>query len=133
LFSGFDENQAFDNFFKLYENWKLKEERVQELTRHTFSQVLEEIKNKPEKFLNSKSFNKLMSFIYGYEICEYNFDENYQKFPWNELFIYLANKYHIDNKLTLNVEQIIKFISENDLEAFDLFFEEYEAFLSFQK
>lgn len=133
LFSGFDEDQAFDNFFKLYENWKLKEEVDQELTRHTLSQVLKEIKCDPKKFFKSKSFNKLMPFIYGYEICEYNFDENYQKFPWNELFIYLANKYHIDDKLTLNVEQIVKYISENDLEAFDLFFEEYERFLSLEK
>ena len=59
LFSGFDEKEAFDNFFILYENWELKEERVQELTRHTLSKVLEEIKNKPEKFLKSKSLISL--------------------------------------------------------------------------
>ncbi len=118
LFSS-DESHAFDNFFKLYENWGLKEEREQEITRHTLFQVLKEIKCDPKKFLKSKSFNKLMPFIYGCEICEYYFNENYQKFQWNKLFIYLANKYHINDKLSLNVEEIIKFISENDLEAFD--------------
>ncbi len=133
LFAAFRESQAFDNFFKLYENWNIKEEVNQKLTKHTFSQVLEELKNKPEKFLKSKSFNKLMSFIKGYEICEYNFNENYEKFQWNELFIFLANKYHINDKLTLNVEQIIRYVSKNDLQAFDLFFEEYERYLSLEK
>lgn len=133
LFFSSDESDAFDNFFQLFENWGLKEKVEQEITKHTLSQVLKEIKCDPKKFLKSKSFNKLMPFIYGYEICEYAFDENYQKFQWNELFIYLANKYHIDDKLSLNVEQIIKFISENDLEAFDNFFDEYERFLSLKK
>lgn len=131
--AAFHERQAFDNFFQLFENWKLKEKVEQEITKHTLSQVLKEIKCDPKKYLKSKSFNKLMSFIYGYEICEDAFNENYQKFPWNELFIYLVNKYHINDKLSLNVEQIIKFISENDLEAFDNFFVEYERFLSLKK
>lgn len=133
LFSAFNESIAFDNFFRLYESYNLKKNFQPKILSQTLIHVLEKIKLSPEKFIKSKSFNKLMSFIYGFEICEYNFDKNYQRFKWNKLFKYLANKYHINDNLTLNVEQIIRYISENDLQAFDLFFEEYERYLSLEK
>lgn len=75
-----------------------------------------------------KTFDRLMLFLYGYELYKESYDETYIKFKWNEFYNYLTKKYLINNKLTLNVETIIKFISNNDYDAFDTFLRNYIVF-----
>lgn len=129
LYSSFNEAEAFDNFFKIFDEWKEKNVAQIKKSTHNIYKVLEDIQKCPNVFFNSKSLNKLMPFIYGYEMCESQYDSSYQKFKWNELYNFLVNKYFINKDLTLNVESIIKFISDNDVEAFDIFFLEYSNFI----
>ena len=69
-----------------------------------------------------------MPIIYGYKFYMKSHNNSYIKFKWNGFYVYLTKKYFINNKLTLNGETIIKFISKNDCEVFDTFFKKYTLF-----
>lgn len=92
--------------------------------------LLEKIKIRPEIYLGEKSFTRLIAFIRGYEYCEELNDNNYKKFEWNKLFDYIVQKYNINNKLTLSVESLINYISENDVDGFDKFYQEFNSYIN---
>ena len=135
LYSGFNEMIAFDNFYRIYEKWEHNKnnQTFGNEKNNSIHEVLKEVQDNPNQTIKSKSFDRLMHFLYGYEFYKENYDESYVKVKWNEFYDYLTEKYLIDNKLTLNIEVIIKFISNNDYDAFDVFFNEYILFFKKNK
>ena len=130
LYSGFNEMIAFDNFYRIYEKWNHKRiiQLIDNNKNDNIHEILKKIQDNPNQIIISKSFDRLMSFLYGYDFYKESHDELHIKVEWNKFYDYLTKKYLINNKLTLNVETIIKFISNNDYDAFDTFFNEYIYF-----
>lgn len=131
LYSGFNEALAFDNFYRIFEIWEHKSlNHLIEIDEDdNIYIVLKKIYDNPNQIV-CKTFDRLMPFLYGYEFYKESYDETYMIFKWNEFHNYLTKKYLINNKLTLNVETIIKFISNNDCDAFDTFFKELYCFVN---
>ena len=131
LHCGFDDAIAFDKFFQIYEKFNKKDEKLGEIYKtHNLHIVINEIYKYQKNIIKFKSLSCLMSFIYGYELCEELNDISYQKFEWNKLFDYIAQKYNINNKLTLSVESLINYISENDVDGFDKFYQEFNSYIN---
>lgn len=131
LYSGFNEVLAFDTFYRIFEIWEHKSlnQLIEINEDDNIYVVFKKIYDNPNQIV-CKTFDRLMPFLYGYELYKESYDETYIKFKWNEFYNYLTEKHLINNKLTLNVETIIKFISNNDYDAFDTFFNELYCFLN---
>lgn len=85
------------------------------------------IKLRPGLYIGTKSLVRLCSFIDGYKFAMICDNKKYKINQYYEFNEWLAQKYHIRESILWD-DYLIRFV-QNESEAFDLFYEELEAFL----
>ena len=105
---------------------------MKEMTSEEFYELLENIKKRPGMYIGTKSLIKLKHFLDGlfHALC---FVDKQNKYPiflqgfqeWIQIRYDITSNHHWSC--------ILNFFSSNEAEAFDLFYEHLEEFLSLDK
>lgn len=90
--------------------------------------ILARIREKPNMYLGQKSISLLYSFLCGYSVCLLEHTNYTDDLFYHEFQTFVANRYNIVTDQ--NWCSILRFFSNDETDAFNLFFELLDEYLA---